>query len=491
MGFLGEFVLHPPLSLLYLSTELVKYGFHVEIIDCRIIGSKWRETFIKSLDENVILAGCTVMTGTPIIGAIEASKIAKERNVPTVWGGAHPTCLPEQTLKEDFIDYIIRGYGAEAILKLAKYLTGTGDISLESIHGLSYKNEDKILHNPIKEEFEIVNWKDIPYSLIKDYTAYHQLDHSDIVFPIYSVFGCPYKCTFCISPARYKNIRKKWVPLAASEIVDHIEYLKNYLGATYIYFYDEDSFVKLSHIGDIIAEIKARGLEIKLGFRGARIDEIIRMDDAYLANLVEAGTNMLHVGFESGSQKILDLFKKETKVEDIKKANQILARNNNMQAIYNWIIGTPTETAEDLIKTKEVILQIIHDNPRAIIPRPNLFQPIPGTPMHELAIENGYQSPKKLEEWINMEQNVGDFEAPWINSETLNLMRLLYIASFFIDKKMNKVSEGRSILLSIVKFCSRIYFPIINFRVRKNFHQFFIEYHIFKMLERLLKVVRQ
>lgn len=491
MGFLGQFVEHPPLSLLYVSAYLVQEGYEVTIIDNRIEGQDWTQTLSEALSDDVVLVGCTVMTGTPLVDARDASKIAQMRGLPVVWGGGHPTVLSDQTLTESYVDFVIRGYGAAALLELVRHLSGEGDHPLEGIAGLSFSTADgRRVHNPTSRQLEVIDWQMIPYHLIEDYTVYHQLDHKEVVFPIYSAYGCPYQCSFCISPVRYQHIKKKWHPLSACDVVDHIEYLVKEFGATYIYFYDEDSFVKLQHVVDVIDEIKRRDVRVKLGFRGARISEIRQMDGAFLDRLAEAGTDVLHIGLESGSQRMLDLFQKKTTVDDIRAVNRLLCQNDEVMAVFNWIVGSPTETLRDLKETKELILEIVRDNPRAIILRPNLFQPLPGTPLFDLAIKEGYQQPLDLSAWIGHEQNVGDYSHPWTPPDAARYIRLLYIASFFIDKKLTKVGEGRSPFLRLVKAVSTIYYPIISFRVKHDLDQLFVEYPIFKACEWLMQMLR-
>ena len=144
-----------------------------------------------------------------------------------------------------------------------------------------------------------MNYEDIPYHLIEDYSVYGQLDQDKMIFSMYSAVGCPYQCTFCSSPAQYSNIPgKKWVPLGAKTVVNHIQYVVENHGANYIYFIDDDSFPRLDHVEAIIDEIAARGINVKLGFRGARINEIKRMSDKFLTKLANAGTDILHIGAE-------------------------------------------------------------------------------------------------------------------------------------------------------------------------------------------------
>jgi len=77
--------------------------------------------------------------------------------------------------------------------------------------------------------------------------------------------------------------------------------------ANYIYFIDDDSFPKLKHVEQIIDLLQERNLPVGLGFRGARINEIKKMDHSFLNKLAKAGTDIMHIGAESGSDRILKL----------------------------------------------------------------------------------------------------------------------------------------------------------------------------------------
>jgi len=68
------------------------------------------------------------------------------------------------------------------------------------------------------------------------------------------------------------------------------------------------------------------------------------------------------------------------------------------------MMGVPTETIEDLKATRNLILQLVKDNPNCIVFPPNKFRPLPGTELYELAQnEWGYEMPDTLEEWANIE----------------------------------------------------------------------------------------
>jgi radical SAM superfamily enzyme YgiQ (UPF0313 family) len=482
MGISGEFARHIPLSLLYVASGLIKNKFEVIILDNRVYPDRWRKKLVDYLDENTLFVGITVMSGSPIANAIEVSKTVKKAgNIPVIWGGAHPTIKPEQILQKDFVDFTVSGSGISTSVRLADILQKNNISSeeLKDIAGLGYKIDGEIKVNSCYKGFEPVVYNDIPYFLIEDFSYYGQIGSREKIFPIYSAYGCPYNCAFCISPTLYRNFKHRWIPLPAEEIVAHMEYLNKNYGATEIYFYDDDSFVNLEHIDSVIKEVRRRNLKIKMSFRGARVNEVLKMDKEYLNDLAEAGTHILHIGIESGSQRILDLFNKGINLEDIIEINKKLSQNKKIIAGYNWIIGTPTETLEDIKKTTELILKLTDENQRCIIFQPNKFRPIPESELYELSLKNGYKEPVTLEEWIN-EEVEGDKFQPWYTEEQEEMTKMLQVTSYFIDNKPSLLLKEDSFKNMLIKFLSMIYRPLARYRFKHGITSALIEYPVFQ-----------
>jgi radical SAM superfamily enzyme YgiQ (UPF0313 family) len=482
MGMSGEFVRHMPLSLLYVASGLVKAGYKVKILDNRVRPQSWEKELTDNLGDDVLFVGITVMSGSPIANAIAVSKLVKAKgDIPVVWGGPHPTIMPEQVLEKDFVDYVISGSGVAASAQLASFLAEDKEApeNLKGITGLGYKLNGTVTVNPSYCGFEHVHYKDIPYSIIKDFSVYGHIGSTKRTFAIFSSYGCVYNCTFCVSPRLYRNFKTKWVTLPIGEVIEHIEFLHNKYNAGEIYFYDDDSFINLDHVGNIIKEVKRHGFKIRMNFRGARVNEVMKMDDRYLDDLADAGTHILHIGIESGSQRVLDLFKKGIKVNDIIEINRKLAKNEKILAFYNWIVGTPTETINDVRMTMKLILQLIKENPRCCIFQPNKFRPIPGTELFDLALKNGYKMPSSLGEWIG-EEVEGDKAQPWYSAEAEKLIKMAQVTSYFIDDKPGLLLEKRTMKNSIIKLVCSIYKPIARYRFEHGMTAGLIEYPIYQ-----------
>jgi len=486
-GFSGTYVKHMPLSLLYASSELVKDGFDVKILDTRTVSGDWRDDLKDLLNDDTLCVGLSVMSGSPIKHAIQIGRFVKSINpdIPVVWGGPHATFYPETILRdEESCDFVISGYASESFHDLAKAMQA-GEYPRD-VNGACWRENGEIKTNPdTQKEFEFIDYRDIPYDLIDDFSHYGQLDQDKRIFSMYSAMGCPYQCTFCSSPAQYKPIKgKKWVPLKAEAIIDHVQYVVEKYDANYIYFIDDDSFPSLEHVEAIIDGIKERNLPVGIGFRGARINEIKRMSDEFLEKLASAGTDIMHIGAECGSDRILKLIKKNCTRDDILECNRKLARHPSITAAYNFIMGTPTETLEELKMTRDMMLKIVDDHPNCIIFPPNKFRPLPGTELYNMAEETwGYKMPNTLEAWSNIEVEA-DVSDQWYEKGMVQFCNLMLIASYFIDNKVAKVTSGKTMFYKMIRLLNFLYRPFARFRLRHGLTGFLVEYWAYRVLTR-------
>ena len=488
-GFSGTYVKHMPLSLLYASSQVVKDGHEVRIFDQRLCEGDWRPELKAILGDDVLLVGISVMSGSPINHAIAIGRYVKALypNIQIVWGGPHATYYPETILEQEWsADIVVSGYASETFGQLVNLLSEGKDP--EGVSNTSWRNNGKVVRNPgVDKKFEHIQHHDIPYHLIDDFAVYGQIDQDRIIFSMYSALGCPYSCSFCSSPAQYSTIEgRKWVKLPAEEVADHIQYVVENFGANYIYFIDDDSFPSLSHVEGIIDEITRRGLKIGLGFRGARINEIKRMSDEFLSKLEAAGTDIMHIGAESGSDRILELIRKDCTAEEIIACNQKLARHPKITAGYNFLMGVPTETLEELKMTRDLMLRLIDDHPNSIVFPPNKFRPLPGTELYTLSRDKwGYEMPNTLKQWANIEVEA-DSNDQWYEPKVQRFFNLMLVCSYFIDNKVVKLTTGRTLFFKVMRVLNFLYRPFARFRLRYGLSRLLIEYPVYKVATKIL-----
>ena len=484
LGSFDAFLRDIPLSLIHAAADSVKRGFRVEILDLRLRPERWREDIDRHLEGGCRLVGLSVMTGHPILTALEVSRYVKERyGTRIVWGGPHPTILPEQTLECESIDFVIRDWGSLPLRQLLQHLRGEA-VELRDILGLCYKKDGEIHAGPLQCSFEMLDFRDLPYHLV-DISGqnYNRMGDGAVAFPIFTSMGCPYKCTFCMSPAVYAKIEgKKWIPYPVEEIIAHVEYLLARYDFQRLQVYDDVSFVDLERMRAFLQEYIRRGFhrKLKLDFRGVRINELDRMDDEYLALMVEAGVELMAIGVESGSDRVLkEIMNKGITVEQILRVNRKLARFPSLKPHYNFFCGVPGETLDDLMKTRDLLLQLCEDHPGCYLGVGADWKPLPGSRMTEDAVEHyGLELPRDLEGWIAIDSfDAEKIVHPWYTRRTNNMIKLLQIAGQLLDRKVEDYHRnvgpilGRLLLVGAV-----LYRPFLRFRVKRGFTAFLVEY---------------
>jgi anaerobic magnesium-protoporphyrin IX monomethyl ester cyclase len=491
-GFSGTYVKHAPLGLLYSVSKVVQFGYEVDIYDTRAVKGNWRSGLKSLINDETLCVGISVMSGSPINHAIEIGRFVKgvDSDIPVIWGGPHATFYPETILRDEWsADYVVSGYASQSLKELVDCISK--GVSPNTVNGTAWRDGEDILSNPdTQQSFEYIHHSDIPYHLISDYSPYGQLDQGKRIFSMYSALGCPYQCTFCSSPAQYKPIKgKKWIPLGHADIVDHIEYLIENYQANYIYFIDDDSFPNLKHVESIIDAITVRDIHVGLGFRGARINEIKRMSHEFLDKLVAGGTDIMHIGAESGSDRILKMLKKNSTQEDLTNCNRKLAKHPEITAAYNFIMGLPTETKEDLMKTRDLMLQLVDDHPNCIIFQPNKFRPLPGTELYIQSQEEwGYQMPNTLQAWSQIENEGDPIAKQWAEEGMKKFGDMLLITSYFVDNKIEKFTEGTTLFTKFARLVNSFYRPVARFRMRYGIDSMLVEYWLYRKLTTLLAI---
>ncbi len=480
-----------PLSLIYAATDSVKAGYSVKILDLRVIGKKWHNEVDQILSNGCNLVGLSVMTGNPIKTSLEISEYIKGKyDVPIVWGGPHPTILPEQTLESELVDFVIRDWGSKASKELLDYLTGKGG-ERRTILGLGYKVNGEVKLSPPQRSFERIDYRDLPYHLVDlNGNTYNRMNSGELLFPIYTSMGCPYKCSFCMSPRTYKKIKgKKWIAFdAQSEVLDHIQYLSDNFTFTRLQVYDDDAFVDQERMRELLKGYIKRGFheKYKIDFRGARINELDRMDNEMFELLVEAGTELMFAGMESGSPRVLKIMKKGITKEQIIRVNKKLSNYPSIKIHYNFFCGVPGETIEDLIETKDILIQLVKDHPGCLLGRGGHWKPIPGSVLTDVAIDHyDVKMPETLEEWVEIDSKESAIPSyPWYSKRKVDMINMLALAGVLLDVKFDTFSVNLNpFVRSTLRVLLWLYKPIFRLRLKYNFCSFLIEAKLYRLFD--------
>jgi radical SAM superfamily enzyme YgiQ (UPF0313 family) len=504
---MDAFILDMPLSIVYVAHDCLKNGIDVRFVDQRVLGSQWKDTLLKSIDDNTVLVGFSVMTGNPIKNALEAARYIKQHRpgTVTVWGGIHVTICPDEVIEEPSVDYIIKGLGSKSLFRLVDFLRNSVG-SLSEIEGLGWKEKGEKRLNTMSAIASYPELKELAIFKL-DMKSYVRFNYQENVYSLFTSFGCPHKCKFCYAPLFWKEIKgKKWFPYEAQTVVDHIVEVVNKYNIGYISLLDENFFLDTKRAHTILSGVSRRGVKVGWGIRGVRIDDLDRMDDEFLALMNNIGVRQMMIGAESGSPGILDLMKKGITVEQTIRVNKKLAEYPNLHPSYNFLSGLPGETIDDMCQSVDLIMRLMKDNPHASFSGMNQLIPFPGSELFDMCVKNGYKSPTSLEGWSNVDSHYGKNGVPWLDRKTENTLHSIQAALMFADKKHERElihdtpiddtkmaqkgsgSRGKKVnfLFRLILLSARLYRPIALFRLNRRMFSFPVEYKLIKVVSSII-----
>ncbi|MBW2975678.1 radical SAM protein [Candidatus Woesearchaeota archaeon] len=284
----------------------------------------WKEIQDKILDFQPDIIGLTAITAK-IDSANIIAKIAKDllgKNVKVILGGPHANGMLDM--------YPGYNFGENY------------DHAITNIPGLVSLKPNK--------------------RLIIDYEKYSAKNFSSIL----TSSGCPNRCTFCCH-----SFEKGFYYRSKESVIEEIKEIQTKLGGDIIYVMDDCLFSNPKHFRDITSAMKETGMKFVAGAR------LMALSQEKLRLFKECGGQKIHVGVESGSQRILNAIKKNLKVEEIIKRTKWI-RDLKIPYQAFLMVGFPFETLEDLKLTKKLIEKI----------RPNFislnqFTPYPGTQIYK------------------------------------------------------------------------------------------------------------
>lgn len=458
-----------PLSLIYIATPL-RNAFDIKIIDQRV-EKNWQETLREELSsENVVCVGISSMTGPQITGGIEAASIAKKcsHSVPVVWGGVHPSLLPEETVANEFVDIAVIGDGEETFSELVRVLHEGGD--KESVRGIIYKDGDSVVRTPARRQFPISKMGVPAYDLV-DVERYKVISTglNAKSLPLLTSRGCPYRCGYCYNT---EFSQRKWTALSPEQTISSIIELTTRYDIKDILLLDDNFFVDLKRVARICELLIKSDLDVTIYNANCRADTIVRMDDSFLQLLKRAGFTQVFIGVESGSDEVLNRIKKDLTVDQVLTVNRRL-KEAGIIPFYSFMVGFPFETTEDVKKTLCLMGCLLKENPEAIVFKLQYYTPFPGNELFHLASELGMRFPGSLDGWANYHFDKINYNG--FSARHRRFLEDCHFYSTFLDKKL-RASHSQ-----YLKVISNLYCKILKYRLEHEFYQFLYELYPLKV----------
>ncbi len=369
-----------PVSLVYLAAYLEKFHYPVRIYDGQVEELSDGILADRLRRERPDVVGITCMT--PMAAeAHHAAKITKEvlPSALTIFGGIHPTILPDETLADPHVDVVVRGEGEMILHELLQENAGRGDLS--GISGLSWRRNGAVVHNPDRPPLEDLDALPFPAFHLIPMDKYHQIPDAAFALPLRGLItsrGCPFRCIFCsarlLSGYNYRY-------RSPDNVLAEMEVLINKYGARQLTLLDDNFVVNRDRTAGICDGMIARGYHQRVVWTcAARADQV---DESLLRLMRQAGCKLVSYGVESGTQRLLDLVDKQLQLTQVERA-VTWSKRAGLMTRGTFIIGLPTETPEETRRTIEYAKQLGLD-----LAKFSIATPYPGTPLYQMAKKQG------------------------------------------------------------------------------------------------------
>lgn len=338
----------PPAWVAYL-TGYLKAGGYTDVIFVDAMTNDLSEDQVRekitTLKPDIV--GCTAITPA-IYKAERTLQIVKEVNpdIVTVLGGIHGTFMYPQVLKEaPWIDAIVRGEGEQVMLNLVTAVDqGRFMADRNCVNGIAFATPDgKVVATPAEPPIEDLD-RITPDWGILEWDKYIYIPMNKRVAIPNFARGCPFTCSFCSQWKFWRDYRIR----DPKKVVDEIETLVKEHDVGFFILADEEPTIHRKKFIEFCEELIKRDLGVLWGIN-TRVTDILR-DEKLLPLFRKAGLIHVSLGTEAAAQLKLDMFNKETTIEQNKRAIQLL-KDNGIVTEAQFIVGLENETAETLEET--------------------------------------------------------------------------------------------------------------------------------------------
>jgi radical SAM superfamily enzyme YgiQ (UPF0313 family) len=351
----------PRLGAVLLSTILKERGYEVKAFIEDIAEPDW--TYIENSD---IVCISTITSTAPAAYRI-ADKI-RQKGIPVIMGGAHPSFLPEEALAH--ADYVVRGEGDSSLPELFDYLE-KGKPSISSIPGLSYRDrggDEK--HNPPRTLVEDLDSLPDP-----DFSLVHRWKPGNI-YPISTSRGCPFNCRFC---SVIHMFGRKYRFKSIETVLRELKHART-ISKSSRFFVDDNFTAHKTRSKELLSSMIAEDLTFPWS---AQVRTDVANDRQLLRLMADAGCEIVHIGFESVNPKTLEAFNKKQGLDDIIRCIKTV-KDHGINIHGMFVLGADTDDADTIKRTADFVIDLGVDTVQFM-----MLTPLPGTPFFEEMKESG------------------------------------------------------------------------------------------------------
>jgi radical SAM superfamily enzyme YgiQ (UPF0313 family) len=373
--FLQKYLPQEMLGIAWLAAALGRAGHECKVL--LVPDPEWERKLVE-LRPGLLAVSCT--TGDHVFYARLAARAKELTGAPTVFGGPHPTFVPDLVL-DPAVDYVCRGEGELMLPELATRLERRADVS--DVPNLSRAVEGVRVDNPLQP-------------LVGDLDRFGAPDRG----PLYEagdlyreserkIFltqrGCLYSCSFCFHHAwrdklygakKREYLRKR----AVDDVLAEIEAVRRRWPLKFVHFLDDIFNVDDEWLDEFCAKYPR--------VIGLPFDVILRTNlttAEHMRKLRAAGCISARLAFEAANDRIRNkVYRKGTTLADLRNSARHVKEQGIRLTTLN-LFGAPGATLEDELATLDLNIECRVDHPLC-----SLLQPYPATDIDDITRDMGF-----------------------------------------------------------------------------------------------------
>ncbi len=356
---------------------------------------------------------------------IKVADIAKRLGCFVVAGGPHATILPETLL--DSVDVVVVGEGEITFKEIVEKFDG--GLGSNSINGTIFKENGEVVVNEPRPTIKNLDDVGFPALDLLDMEKYmhnwHLLDSVNVRTNGTNVIasrGCPFNCTFCQPTLRemFGNVVRFRSP---GNVIEEIKLIKKNYNIGGLFLHDDTLTANRRWVSEFCALLENEKLDLLWGCN-TRANTI---DEDMMKMMQKSGLRVLHIGAESGSQRILDeVYRKGIKLEDVKRTVDT-AKKIGLKTMCFFMIGAPTETEADIKETTRFACSLNADEITA-----SITTPLPKTHLYNM-MKDKYKISDNYSDFDYYSNRV--FEDPSLPFKTLKKHQKKLLFKFYTHPK--------------------------------------------------------
>lgn len=425
-----------PLNLLSACSLIDESEFALSVVQA--FPEEAIEAFRRHEDE-ILCVGISAMTGHQITNGLAVARAVKSsKDVPIIWGGYHPTALPDQTLGDEHVDVVIRGYGEvafrEVVHRLARGQT------LDGAPNISFRRNGDVVHVPEGPIPKLNDLPAIPYHLFDVEQFFRDTGKRSLHY--ISSRGCPHQCGFCADLVVYQRMWNAW---SAERVVADLVRLKEEYDYDTVRFYDSNLFVNEARIRTICEGVLDHGLKFRWVKANGDAFVLARYRPETIRLMRQAGVENLLVGVESGHEPALKLVSKAASVEHNSRTVTLL-HDAGISIGFSFMFGFPypltgeamrREHEQELLATMRAIAQFSRQYIEGDYYLIFIFTPYPGVRLFTNYLTLGYAAPARFEDWSAVNLNT-EATSLWVDPSLLVLHDHCVKLAWFFMRKLDR-----------------------------------------------------